>query len=188
MIRNPTGVLVMALALVVGGCGGSGQDGLSAQDQQAVDQAINALVQSGFSQRGASCYVNGLVDTFGIDRITEIGAGGTLPSDVSDRAAQLLVDCDVFGDLGSNTTVANPTGTTYGDYRDLADPPDQVDGPYDYGDDATLDALWDECAAGSGEACDSLFFDSPIGSMYEAFGNTCGNRPELDYDCSSLTP
>jgi len=187
MTKNQVRVLVTALVLVIAGCGGSGQDGLSAQDQQAVDQAIDALVQSGFSQRGASCYVNGLVETFGVDRIAEIGTGGQLPSEVSDRAAQLLVDCDVFSDLTGNTASGNTTGTTFGDYRDLADPPDQVEGPYDYGDDATLDALWDQCAAGSGDACDSLFFDSPIGSMYEAFGNTCGNRPELDYDCSSLT-
>jgi hypothetical protein len=45
-----------------------------------------------------------------------------------------------------------------------------------YGDDAHLDSLWDACAGGSGAACDDLFFESPIGSQYEDFGNTCGNR------------
>lgn len=45
-----------------------------------------------------------------------------------------------------------------------------------YGDDATLDALWDACEAGDGEACDDLYWGSPIGSEYEAFGNTCGER------------
>ncbi len=186
MMRTPLRILVVALALVAGACGSSGSDGLSAQDQAAVNQAVDALVQSGFSERGASCYVNGLVEAFGVDRIAGIATATDMPSDVSDKAAQLLIECNVFGDLPGSGGTGNTTGTTFGDYRDLADPRDQVDGPYDYGDDPTLDALWDDCAGGSGDACDSLFFDSPIGSMYEAFGNTCGNRPELDYDCSTL--
>jgi hypothetical protein len=45
-----------------------------------------------------------------------------------------------------------------------------------YGDDAYLDDLWDECAAGDGAACDSLYYQSPFGSEYEDFGDTCGRR------------
>src|SRR5665648_812338 len=41
-----------------------------------------------------------------------------------------------------------------------------------YGDDATLDALWDACAAEDWASCDQLYFDSPLGSEYEAFGDT----------------
>jgi hypothetical protein len=47
-----------------------------------------------------------------------------------------------------------------------------------YGDDPTLDALWDACEDGDGQACDDLFFDSPVGSEYEEFGKTCGGRLE----------
>lgn len=53
------------------------------------------------------------------------------------------------------------------------------DRPQAYGDDATLDALWDACEAGSGSACDDLYWDSPIGSEYESFGRSCGNRDEV---------
>jgi hypothetical protein len=49
---------------------------------------------------------------------------------------------------------------------------------FDYGDDATLDQLWDSCEAGDGQACDDLYFQSPPGSQYEQFGDTCGNRFE----------
>ncbi len=45
-----------------------------------------------------------------------------------------------------------------------------------YGDDPTLDALWDDCAGGDMTACDALYTESPMGSEYEAFGDTCGNR------------
>jgi len=29
-------------------------------------------------------------------------------------------------------------------------------------------------------ACDDLFIQSPVGSEYEAYGNTCGNRVPED--------
>ncbi len=48
--------------------------------------------------------------------------------------------------------------------------------PWDYGDDPDLDALWDGCSAGDMADCDELYFDTPIGSEYEAYGSTCGNR------------
>ncbi|GAA4873641.1 trypsin-like peptidase domain-containing protein [Serinicoccus chungangensis] len=54
-------------------------------------------------------------------------------------------------------------------------------GPDAYGDDATLAALWDTCAAGDLEACDSLWRDSPIGSGYEAFAATCGGTSEASH-------
>lgn len=44
-----------------------------------------------------------------------------------------------------------------------------------YGDDPTLDALYDACAAGDMVACDDLYWDSPLGSDYEAFAATCGD-------------
>ena len=51
---------------------------------------------------------------------------------------------------------------------------DLAGGPQGYGDDADLDALWDSCGGGDGDACDELFFSSPVGSAYEDFGDTCG--------------
>ena len=49
-------------------------------------------------------------------------------------------------------------------------------GAFAYGDDPGLDLLWDACEAGDGAACDDLFFQSAIGSIYEDFGDTCGYR------------
>ncbi|WP_179951029.1 DUF4190 domain-containing protein [Xylanimonas oleitrophica] len=53
-----------------------------------------------------------------------------------------------------------------------------------YGDNATLDALWDGCAAGDMAACDDLYESSEIGSEYEQFGETCGGRQEPAWSCS----
>jgi len=49
-----------------------------------------------------------------------------------------------------------------------------------YGDNPELDAMWDGCVAGDGTACDDLYFNSGVGTDYEAFGSTCGERFEDD--------
>ncbi|MFC7403554.1 hypothetical protein [Georgenia alba] len=48
--------------------------------------------------------------------------------------------------------------------------------PQAYGDDPELDALWDACEGGDGQACDELFSVAPVDSEYEEFGWTCGGR------------
>jgi len=55
-----------------------------------------------------------------------------------------------------------------------------------YGSDSYLDSLWDNCSAGDFNACDDLFFDSPAGSEYEEFGDTCGYRNEPSGYCVDL--
>lgn len=51
------------------------------------------------------------------------------------------------------------------------------------GDDAALNQLSQSCFDGNMSDCDSLFLQSPAGSEYEAYGNTCGGRvDEADVD------
>lgn len=57
--------------------------------------------------------------------------------------------------------------------------------PFGYGDDPALDQLWDACSVGDGVACDDLFFQTPIGSAYEAFGRVCGDLTEVAYTCEN---
>src|SRR5665647_3064237 len=52
-----------------------------------------------------------------------------------------------------------------------------------YGDNDTLDALWNACEGGDWAACDQLYWDSPGGSAYESFGDTCGNRTDGSLLC-----
>lgn len=57
--------------------------------------------------------------------------------------------------------------------------------PFTNGDDASLDQLWSQCADGVGASCDQLFQDSPVGSEYEQFGVSCGQRDAV-LDCAEL--
>ncbi len=45
-----------------------------------------------------------------------------------------------------------------------------------YGDDPALDVLYDSCKGGDMTACDDLYDQSPAGSEYEYFADTCGDR------------
>jgi hypothetical protein len=71
---------------------------------------------------------------------------------------------------------------------ELPDDWDEWDGPLPgavdgYGDDPALDALWDACADGDMVACDELYWSTPVGSEYEAFGATCGERSDAWGTC-----
>ena len=50
------------------------------------------------------------------------------------------------------------------------------DEPYSYGDDETLDWLWDRCAEGDMVACDELYDEAPYDTEYSFIGETCGER------------
>jgi hypothetical protein len=63
-----------------------------------------------------------------------------------------------------------------------ADPSD----PQDYGQDATLDKLYDQCKAGDYGACDELYTESGFGTKYEAFGKSCGGRTDTDAYCTQV--
>jgi hypothetical protein len=61
--------------------------------------------------------------------------------------------------------------------------------PPDAGPDVDLRALYSGCAAGDLSDCDSLYWASDIGSDYESFGASCGNRSEdLNGSCEAELP
>lgn len=53
------------------------------------------------------------------------------------------------------------------------------------GTDPELDALWVACNDGSAEACEDLFWQSPVDSDYEAYGISCGGRTSSAF-CGDL--
>lgn len=66
-----------------------------------------------------------------------------------------------------------------------ASPPGSHEPP---GADADLDRLWTSCGDGDMQACDDLYFESDVGSDYEAFGATCGYRIETNDLCVDAMP
>ena len=167
-------------ALLLAACGGS-DEGSSANSAVAA-AAIDEMVDAGFERGDAECYVNGILSEFGIAELAALEGDGEMSPEMTVRAFELFSECNIdLGGLGGTDSGEMPT-----DFRELASPRAEVDGPYTYGDDADLDAMWDACEAGSGAGCDDLFFQSPFGSEYEAYGNTCGNRMELQFICSQL--
>lgn len=58
------------------------------------------------------------------------------------------------------------------------------DEPFTHGDDPELDDLWDGCVAGDGDACSDLWFESPIGSVYETVGDACGALVDAGKTCA----
>jgi len=179
---------IVAFALMMAACGGGSDGGAAAGDSAAAQAVIQEMVADGISQDTAECFVGALVDEFGIDELLALEEESEPSPAVAFRALELLDECG-FGlgdiDTGLDDEASDP-GEVPADFRELAMPREAVDGPYTFGDDADLDALWDDCEAGSGSACDDLYFQSALGSEYEAFGNTCGNRMELNFSCFSL--
>jgi hypothetical protein len=69
---------------------------------------------------------------------------------------------------------------------DLPDP--TIDSADDYGDDPSLDRLWNWCEGGDGASCDELWWTSADGSSYEAYADSCGNRGGSGADCINSLP
>ena len=129
------------------------------------------------------------------DRVEELQAdliGDGATADVAECVTRLAEHDLRVGDLDPVTldelvlnceradTVLNGT-----DSGESVGPLASVDGPSTLGDDPELDALWRACADGSGQACDELFEQSPVGSEYEQFGVSCGRRDDM-LNCREL--
>ncbi len=158
------GRLVAGLALVATAC---------TQDPTAVppsrDDAIASLIADGSSNDVAQCVIGLLSGS--------VEPAAVLDPSLRSGSDQLLIEeatvnCELASDLLADD-VAPPSELAF----DLT--------PQIYGDDPVLDQLWDSCEAGVGAACDSLWRLAPIGSSYERFGVTCGERFEV-LDCTDL--
>lgn len=89
---------------------------------------------------------------------------------------------------------SSPIGSAYeahavtcGGVRDPSSTPCELfdsGDPFAYGDDPELDAMWDACSLGDADACQELYFASPFGSVYEAFGDNCQLLVDRELDCA----
>lgn len=129
---------------------------------ERTEQAQVELVEAGASPEVADCVVRLARQELRVGPIDEL------------TRDELLLTCE--------RTQALLDGA---DEADGADRLAFVDGPDTFGDDPALDSLWRGCEEGSGAACDELFEQAPVGSDYERFGVSCGDRDEMLF-CSEL--
>ena len=151
-VKRTLFVIAAIVALFAGAC--------SSTEEQFRD----SLIEDGFTEEQADCTLEGLEDA-GIDPadLTDDALGDAEPPA---EAVEITAACFLGLSLDEMQETIDDA-----DSGSLTDP--AID---DYGDDAALDALFDSCRDGDGAACDELYFTSPFGSRYEAYGNTCGGR------------
>lgn len=171
----------------------------SAGDWEACD---DLYVESPFGSEderfGSTCGQR-TEETFG-GCVEELGGGDTGSSDPSaygdDPELDGLWDACAGGDLEACDSLywQAPIGSEYEEFGSTCGGTGGAVGvgpgscadteQQSYGQDADLDALHDACGAGDGAACESLFWEAPVGSDYEEFGATCGGREERGSDCT----
>jgi hypothetical protein len=174
------GGILAAIAIAVIAFLALGGDDDETSDVRA--QLASALRRdTDLSDRDAECVADFFVDDLGEDAFEGVDFNAADPPEELQSAfvesgIKAVEECDLdasaFGTDGTDTT-----GTTKG-------PSDGGDGSY--GSNAELDALYDDCADGDFAACDALYQDSPAGSEYEEFADTCGERNEPSGFCVDL--
>lgn len=157
--RRTVLALVVALAAGSAACRDAGID-----RERAVADAI-AATGGRLTPEQAGCYVDRVLDELGA---APLRPGAEVPPEQRSRLTTIRVDCVGVERLGWFTVT--PTLARRDPVGGGVPLPD---GP---GDDPVLDERWRACEAGFGAACDELFAEAPVGSAYETFGVTCGDR------------
>ncbi len=113
---------------------------------------------------------------FAGDQLLQISypVGTTGAKELSRDVASVWVEAQLGTPGSSDSGESVDDAAAQGESVDDAAAPMASDGPP--GDDPELDELWAGCADADPDACDRLFLASPLGSAYEDFGLTCGNR------------
>lgn len=146
---------ILVLAFLLAACGGAEPDRALALQNLTEGQGVPEGI--------AQCVVDELSD----EQLSDF-------DNLDTEALVAEEDGELLAALGASCAEAN-LGEAVGLALDEIDC-STVDGPCAYGDDADLDVLYDACEGGDDAACGELFQTSPIGSVYEAFGSTCGTR------------
>jgi hypothetical protein len=128
--------------------------------------AMSLTVGVGLEENDANCVAQAMADEIGV---SELLAGTLASADAALSSDLMNSDLMEFGLVmfrASEECDVNINGPALGQGTS-------------YGDNPVLDALYDQCADGTLAACDALYAQSALGSEYERFGETCGDRYSL---------
>ena len=156
---------VVAVAFTGAACGGSdsgdgGVDGSLTATTAPAESAVAALAaEARIAESDAECLLAADGDLLHVYR----AIGDLVADDAAQALARIAEATDACGLTVGDLGLSLGTGVS---------------------DDATLQAWYDDCAAGDMTACDDLFFQSPYDSEFERFGSTCGGRSDpTDGNC-----
>lgn len=169
--------LAYAVVLAVGAC--SSSDG-GFDREAAVTAAMGG--GAGLERSAAECYVDRVADELGSE---VLDSDAPRNDGLEATMVAIRVDCVGISEVGRPGTGSQPPSG-------VGEPAEgggqgRPPGPWTFGADEELDELWTGCERGSGAACDELFDRAPLGSDYETFGATCGNRG-AEPVCAPLYP
>lgn len=139
-------------------------------DAAELSPALQDALESCVDQNDAATDAGGLFEPG-----SSYGENPVLDSLWDECAAGDMASCDELYSTSEIGSEYETFGATCGQ-REPDSSGGTCDIPFTYGDNAALDSLWDACTAGDGASCDDLYFESPVGSTYENFGDTCGYR------------
>ena len=117
---------------------------------------------------GGVSVVLGIIAQVQIKRTGERGRGLAIAGIVVGAIPAVIVSIIVLGAIIAEILDSRPS------FPDPA--PSISSSPSNYGDDDDLDVLWDDCADGDYGSCEDLYYESDVGTQYEDFGWTCGDR------------
>jgi hypothetical protein len=161
-------VAVAVIAFLLLG-GGDDDDADSVRTQMAAQFRAN----SELTGDQADCVADHVVDELGVDRLEGVDfTADEPPEEIADDLFAAAVDS------------LEPCDIDPGDFAESGD--DEPSGDGTYGSDPELDALYDQCEDGDYQACDDLYSESPSGSEYEEFADTCGDRNEPGGYCVDI--
>ncbi len=159
-------VLAVVAFLLLGG-DDKGSDSVRTQ------LAAQIRANSELSEEQADCVADHIVDDMGADRFKDVDfTAEDPPEDIAD---------DMFKSAFASLSDCKVDPSAFGSTSDTTEK--TSDGEGTYGSDPELDALYDQCKDGDYEACDELYNQSPSGSEYETFADTCGERNEPQGYC-----
>jgi len=178
-------VVVIVLAVLLLGGDDDDTSGVEARLASQIQSSSDGALDDG----QADCVAGYLVDEIGEDRLADVDFDAEEPpagmeDELIAATFGAISECDI-----DPTALGGGGGDEGSDVSD--DPADDGEAPAEggegaYGSDPELDALYDECEGGDYQACDDLFLESPSGSEYEDFGDTCGGRNDPSGYCVDL--
>lgn len=147
------------------------------RDRIRGEMAAQIRSDSDLTNAQAECMADAIIDEIGTERLKDVDFS-------ADDPPEGLAD-DFFKAALASLEKCNVDESLFGE-GDSSDTTDESAAEGTYGSDPDLDELYDRCEAGDYQACDDLYNESPTGSEYEEFGDTCGGRNDPSGYCVEL--